>query len=468
MAANNNETDLEVLHPAANVFRSVVMGDIGGDNARLKEEISQLQPLLEYMQKITIEAPVDDEPLSRLITTEVNEHGTTIHRHPTVNLEVISKASLSEGTLLHDEDGDKMTFPIVSSPPLLLENVGRVGGIRLSVTNEIMHFPDFGRPGHTAVSVADDDTATLTIFLSEEVSILCELNGLANEDLLAFKEGSYKVGRLTSMLVMPFIPRDGWTDMTLSNQGEGVTVTPTLLTMDVTPTLRQTLDDIMKATISGRAPVEDLSPSDELLGLTVEALGDDEQKHMLEDNRRFKLQRDAIVRLKERVLTVELTHGGKSLKLSLDEGKFETFGDGAKWCIRVEDKDNASMVVNDIASSTCSSSGNRLITGCIEGRGMVLHDEDGSPWGLKVCYSTWWRSGIEFIGRFNWDALTDDDLSNILDRNFYVNLWNGGDNRPFPESFELDIVMVRFHPVLVSYALTVAGLGDKLAPPAFD
>ena len=85
-----------------------------------------------------------------------------------------------------------------------------------------------------------------------------------------------------------------------------------------------------------------------------------------------------------------------------------------------------------------------------------------------MCYSTWWRSGIEFIGRFNWDALTDDDLSNILDRNFYVNLWNGGDNRPFPESFELDIVMVRFHPVLVSYALTVAGLGDKLAPPAFD
>ena len=43
--AANNETDLEALHPAANVFRSVVLGDIGGDNACLKEEISKLQPL---------------------------------------------------------------------------------------------------------------------------------------------------------------------------------------------------------------------------------------------------------------------------------------------------------------------------------------------------------------------------------------------------------------------------------------
>ena len=423
---------------------------------------------LEYIQKITIEAPVDDEPLSRRITTEVNDQGITVHRQPAVQLEEISKASLSEGTLLHDEDGDKLTFPL-DSPPVLLENVGSVGGMRLCVANEVMHFPlDFGR-GHTAVSVADDDTATLTIFFSEEVSIICELNGLANEDLIAFKEGSYEAGRLTSMLVTPNIPRDGWTDMTLSNQGEGVTVTPTLLTMDVTPTLRQTLDDIMKATISGRAPVDesqDLSPSDELLGLTVEALGDDEQKHMLEDNRRFKLQRDALVRLKERVLTVELTHGGKSLMLSLDEGKLENFGDGAKWCLRVEDKDNSSMVVNDIFSSIFSSSGTRLITGRTEGR-VVLHDEDEFPWGLRVSYSSWWP-GIDMIGRFNWNSLIEDDLSTILDRNFYTNFSFWGDNhRPFPDSFELDIVMIRFDPVLVLDVLTAVGLRDKLAK-AFD
>ena len=467
MATINDQTVLEVLHPAANVFRSVVLGDIGGDNARLKKEISELLPLDEYM-KITIEAPTDDEPLSHKITTEVDDDGITVINNPRVNREVISKASLSEGTLLHDEDGDKLTFPIVSSPPLLLVNIGAVGGIRLRMANEVMSFPADRGCSNTAVSIANADTVILTIFLSVEVSIQCKLNGLALADFIAFKEGSYNADRLTSMLTRPtFIQHrmraNGWTDMILSNQGEGVTVTPTLLTMNVTPALRQTLDDLMKATISGRAPVDEsreLSPSDELLKLTVEALGDDEQKQMLEDNRLFRLQHDALVKLKERLLTVELSHGGKSLKLSLGDGKLVDFEDGARWCIHVENKDNSSMVVNDIFSSIFSYSGTRLNTGRVEGGGQFLLDEEGMPWGSRIRYKSWLPQGIDVIGHFNWNQL--EDLSNILDDNFHRRFSFWADNRHFPDSFELDIVMVRFHPVLVVDVLTTVGLGDKL------
>ena len=52
------------LHPAAHIFSGIVLGDIGVDNERLTEEISQLQPLLEYAQEVTVEAAVNEEPLS--------------------------------------------------------------------------------------------------------------------------------------------------------------------------------------------------------------------------------------------------------------------------------------------------------------------------------------------------------------------------------------------------------------------
>ena len=61
----DNEMDLALLHPAAQIFSGIVLGDIGVDNERLTEEISRLQPLLEYAQKVTVEAAVNEEdPLS--------------------------------------------------------------------------------------------------------------------------------------------------------------------------------------------------------------------------------------------------------------------------------------------------------------------------------------------------------------------------------------------------------------------
>ena len=60
----DNETDLALLHPVAHIFSGIVLGDIGVDNERLTEEISRLQPLLEYAQKVTVEAAVNQDLLS--------------------------------------------------------------------------------------------------------------------------------------------------------------------------------------------------------------------------------------------------------------------------------------------------------------------------------------------------------------------------------------------------------------------
>jgi len=61
----DNETDLALLHPAAaQIFSGIVLGDIGVDNERVTEEISRLQPLLEYAQKVTVEAAVNQDLLS--------------------------------------------------------------------------------------------------------------------------------------------------------------------------------------------------------------------------------------------------------------------------------------------------------------------------------------------------------------------------------------------------------------------
>ena len=59
----DNEADLALLHPVAHISSGIVLGDIGVDNER-SGEISRLQPLLEYAQKVTVEAAVNEDPLS--------------------------------------------------------------------------------------------------------------------------------------------------------------------------------------------------------------------------------------------------------------------------------------------------------------------------------------------------------------------------------------------------------------------
>ena len=157
-----------------------MLGDIGCDNERLTEQVSKLKPLLQYIQQITIEASVDDKPLSRLIIRENDEDGTEVRHYPSVKLEPISTVLLSQGTVvINDEGSQKLVIPITSAPQLRLENLGYVGGMRLRLANKILKFPSHELPGQaTAVNIASDDTASITINFSDHISINFELHGM--------------------------------------------------------------------------------------------------------------------------------------------------------------------------------------------------------------------------------------------------------------------------------------------------
>ena len=152
-------------------------------------------------------------------------------------------------------------------------------------------------------------------------------------------------------------------------QGEDVITVPSSIEMSKIA-LKQTLDDINKATTSAEqretyAHEYTQSLSDKLLQSTVLALGDDCHKKMLQDNCLLKLQRDALVSTKERLLAAELSHSEASMHFSLDEGQLMSRVDGEgrrwpTWTVDLLGKENSSMAVDDIGDSVLSLSGTHL------------------------------------------------------------------------------------------------------------
>ena len=402
-----------------------MLGDIGCDNERLTEQVSKLKPLLQYIQQVTIEASFDDKPLSRLIIRE-NEHGTEVHHYPSVKLEPISTVLLSQGTVvINDEGGQKIVIPITSAPQLRLENLGYVGGMRLRLANKILKFPSHELPGQaTAVNIASDDTASITINFSDHISINFELHGLTNEELLNFKEKRYGAGQYTGLLMMP---------MTYSpyyNQGEDVIAVPTSIEMNLTPALKQTLDDIFKATTSAEqletyAHEYTQSPSDKLLQSTVSALGDDCHKKMLQDNCLLKLQRDALASTKERVLAAELSHSEASMHFSLDEGQLmsRVDGEGRTWTVDLLGKENSSIAVDDIGDSVLSLSGTHLNESFEDNIRRLMKFRPDPPFfdlseesvTIRIPYGLMSHGLVEIIGELNLDAHTENELEDIMD-----------------------------------------------------
>lgn len=360
MANNVEET---TLHPAAYIFRGEIWGDIGGDSARLTKEISRLQPLFSFVQNVELRGAVDPEPLSRLITVE-EHNGSTVRVLPSAEHSTISTVQLSQGTIVDDGDGERLIIPIVSAPQLVLENIGGLGGLGLRMADKSLGvFPREMMRGETAVRIADDDTAILAVYVSKQYSIRGVLNGLENEYLIAFKEKHYDPSRLTSLLITTPFLRRGMLSMALSNGGEGVTFTPTSIVMDITPGLKETLHliGVVASSRGNDLASEVKTPSDELLHLTIEALGNDDQKSLMKDHRRLKLQRDALMSIRKKALHADITHGDVSMSFSLDEGELINIRDDYHvWRIDLVGKENSCMVANDISSSILSLSGTRL------------------------------------------------------------------------------------------------------------
>ena len=297
--------------------------------------------------------------------------------------------------------------------------------MRLRLANKTLKFPSHELPGQaTAVNIASDDTASITINFSVHISINFELHGMTTEELLNFKEKRYGAGQYSALL-MNFVPSFFY------NKGEDVIAVPTSIEMNLTPALKQTLDDINKATTSAEqretyAQEYTQSPSDKLLQSTVLALGDDCHKKMLQDNCLLKLQRDALVSTKERVLAAELSHSEASMHFSLDEGQLmsRVDGEGRTWTVDLLGKENSSMAVDDIGDSVLSLSGTHLNNESFEDNIRRLRqfrpdppffDRSEESVTIRIPYGLMSHGIIEIVGVLNLDAHTENELADIMD-----------------------------------------------------
>ena len=187
----DTKTDPAAAAAAAIIFRNELIGEIGEENKRLKNDAARLQPLLDHIQKVDLIAVTNEEPIEMIsVPVPENPDGTfaldrlAAHQpgvRPT-QLKIISTVKLSQGSIASHGVDERLVIPVVSSRDILVENLGFAGGIGINVANKrIGFFPlSFRRGTINSMNIADsvivhiaeeDDTAHLTIYISENVCI---------------------------------------------------------------------------------------------------------------------------------------------------------------------------------------------------------------------------------------------------------------------------------------------------------
>ena len=301
-----------------------------------------------------------------------------------------------------------------------------------------------------------------------------ELNNLSNDDIIKFKEETPNDGHNISLYYL-----------SNTNGDRHPTFTPTSIIMNLTPMLRETLSIIGKATASNENgfETEDRSPSEELRHLAITALGNDSHKNMLDENHTLKLQRDAFINIREKIMSVDISHSDGTTSFSLEEGELETDEDGNSiWRIDITDKEHSSMPVHCIKDSAFSVSGVQwnssngdLLGNVQQGQGIFISTENARYVGLCIPYTF----GVEVLGVFNWTDQNDDEVSTIADSFFdkiqaamsgFMRLTNGdGVEVPaFPETFRLQLTEVRFSRHSIEHILRMVGVGDELVSNVVD
>ena len=84
------------MHPAAAIFRTVLLNEISEENGSLMKDVERLQPLLNHLQKV-----------------EVIAHAVDEERHPgqlTLVKQTISGLKLSDGEIVSTSSGKNITF----------------------------------------------------------------------------------------------------------------------------------------------------------------------------------------------------------------------------------------------------------------------------------------------------------------------------------------------------------------------
>lgn len=376
--------------------------------------------------------------------------------------ELMSTVQLNQGTIELDQDQDdeeeRLVIPIKSSPELHLGNLD--SGIEVIMSGEsVGDFTGFNIGDYCPFRAKIDEygNAHLTIFVAKySVRIRGPVNGLRNETMMKISEG-YDAYRLSTFGMFA--------------HDNGATFKPTSIAMDLTDTLKETLHMIGNATKSGNVDLKELTPSDELRRLTLAALGDDKDKKMMEENKLLKLQRKALLGLKNLLLRVDISHNGGMASFSLEEGELMNDEDGiGMWRYYLWEKENATMGVNCIKVSSFSVSGVKVqrmhyLRSNLRDplNRLVLRTENNPIFGVRIPYAP----GIEVYGAFNWDEHSEEEISNILDQYFHTNLdvaMNQAFVGPgtFPPSFKIKLFEVRFNLQIIRHIFNLAGMSNEI------
>ena len=169
--ANANATDTDPAPAAAIVFCDELLGEISEENARLRDSVACIRPILDYLQRVDIFAAVNEKFIYPIPPGPLVEGGC----ESTAKIEQIATVHLCDGIIQSHEEIDKLIIPVESSCEIMASNLSMFGGIGASIAkHSIGFFPDTtsGRVADaTAVGLTEDGEAELTVYISGNVCI---------------------------------------------------------------------------------------------------------------------------------------------------------------------------------------------------------------------------------------------------------------------------------------------------------
>ena len=449
------------LHPAADVFRDVVLREISAENRALRDEVARLQPLLDYAQTVEVVGIVTDDASVAPHSPERADgpsDGANGAPAPATTVEVVATAQLGHGAVRVDDDGTRtLHVPIAATRKLLLKHNLRCDfrahdargiGARLAGKN-LGTFPTEHVRLSAHVEVTDGDEVVVFFGITNELTIYGVVTDLSNEELVRFKQDPRN--HLAGYIRTGF-ERDNGHDDRMS-----AAFTPTCLVLTVTSALGDTLEAIGRATAGAAAPGP-TSPADELRRATMAAFGGDEHEEARRENARLKSQRDALRSVRGQTMRVDLEHSAGTLRFALDETEpLREEGGGVLYRYVVPDgTEGSAMAVSDIKLSSFLLSGTKLNLGDMfflrrfRFEDIILGDDQRID-GLRIPYAP----GIEARGRFNFGDLSQGVIEDIVPRfgqriiASLSSVWGP----QFPPEFKLYLTEIRFGQDLVEHIL---------------
>ena len=381
-----------ILHPAASIFRDEVLAGIGKENAALKHGNSHFRHLRECIQKLNI---TFSTPTSQPVQVSI---AGVITYHQTMKI----KPLLSHGSAVVIDDEERLLIPISAADAHPIDDCGVVGVVSGSLAGlPLGTFPlNLGEP---KVRVEGDGSVHLTLYLSPHICIDGRLDAhISNDALAAYVE---REDFMTFMRLPALLPVFN----VQPSQANGITFTPTSISMPLTTHIKKTLSFFSGADSQSNRNEDS---ADIFRRHVVDALGESEHKDLLSTNLKLKCESAALAGIRNLILGVEVSHSTDSWSVTLDKGEKST--DAMLWHITLHDRENISLSlpVADIGNIGLSFSGMQLRMDINE-TVALFGQQEAQPisFRLESCPSIY----FVMLGIFNWGDFSDDEVSDIAE-----------------------------------------------------